>query len=67
MPLIREELRPEPDQWSWALEAVTEENPESPEEMGTTRRMAEAWPRWGEQQGLMEDREAADRKENTTL
>ncbi|MGZ3397512.1 MAG: hypothetical protein ACXVB2_25695 [Isosphaeraceae bacterium] len=27
VPLILEELRREPDQWFWALEAITEENP----------------------------------------
>ena len=54
VPLILEELRRQPDQWFWALEAITEENPVPREDMGKTRLMAEAWLRWGEQQGLIE-------------
>jgi hypothetical protein len=54
VPLILEELRREPDQWFWALESITEQNPVPPEAMGKVRRMAEAWIRWGEQQGVLE-------------
>ena len=54
VPLILEELRREPDQWFWALESITEVNPVPPEAMGKVRLMAEAWIRWGEQQGLLE-------------
>lgn len=53
VPLILEELRREPDQWFWALEAITEENPVPPEDMGKVRRMAEAWIRWGEREGVL--------------
>jgi hypothetical protein len=54
VPLILEELRREPDQWFWALESITEQNPVPPEAMGRVRLMAQAWVRWGEQQGLLE-------------
>jgi hypothetical protein len=43
VPLILEELRREPDQWFWALEAITGEDPVPPEAAGTVRRMAQAW------------------------
>jgi hypothetical protein len=54
IPLILEELRREPDQWFWALEAITEQDPVPPEAMGNVRLMAQAWIRWGEDQGLIE-------------
>ena len=53
VPLILEELRREPDHWFWALEAITEEDPVPPEARGQVRRMAEAWVRWGEEQGII--------------
>ncbi len=53
VPLILEELRCQPDQWFWALEAITEENPVPPEAAGNVRLMAQAWIDWGKQQGLL--------------
>jgi hypothetical protein len=53
VPLILEELRREPDQWFWALEAITEANPVPPEAAGNVRLMAQAWLDWGKQQGLL--------------
>ena len=53
LPYIFEELRREPDQWFWALEAITEENPVPAEAAGNVRRMAEAWIKWGKQQGIV--------------
>jgi hypothetical protein len=35
VPLILDELRREPDQWFWALESITEQNPVPPEAMGS--------------------------------
>jgi hypothetical protein len=55
VPLILDELRREPDQWFWALESITEQNPVSPEAMGKVRLMAQAWVLWGEQQGMLEN------------
>ncbi|HWE37415.1 MAG TPA: hypothetical protein VG406_12675 [Isosphaeraceae bacterium] len=54
VPLILEELRRGPDHWFWALEAITEQDPVPPDAMGKVRLMAEAWMRWGEQQGLID-------------
>ena len=54
VPLILEELRREADQWFWALEAITEENPVQPEHAGNVRQMAKAWLEWGRQRGLVQ-------------
>ena len=51
VPLILEELRRQPDQWFWALEAITGENPVPPTAAGKVRLMAEAWIDWGKQHG----------------
>lgn len=53
VPLILEELQREPDQWFWALEAITEENPVPPEAAGIVKLMAQAWVDWGREQGYV--------------
>jgi hypothetical protein len=53
VPLILDELRREPDQWFWALESITEQNPVPPEAMGKVRLMAQRWVTWGERQGML--------------
>jgi hypothetical protein len=53
VPLILEELQRQPDQWFWALEAITEENPVPAEDAGKVQRMAQAWIDWGKQRGLL--------------
>lgn len=53
VPLILEELQREPDQWFWALESITQENPVPPEAVGKVRAMAQAWIEWGKQRGLV--------------
>jgi hypothetical protein len=58
IPFILEELRRQPDQWFWALEAITDENPVPPEVAGNVPLMAEAWIEWGNKNGLTQhDRE----------
>jgi hypothetical protein len=51
VPLILDELQREPDQWFWALEAITEQNPVPPESAGQVRLTAQAWIEWGRQHG----------------
>ncbi len=49
IPLIIKQLKSEgdePDQWFWALRAITDVNPVSPENQGNSLKMAEAWLRW---------------------
>ncbi|MBI3466132.1 MAG: hypothetical protein HY000_24215 [Planctomycetes bacterium] len=53
VPLILEELKREPDQWFWALESITEQNPVPPEAAGQVRQMADAWVQWGKRQGYL--------------
>ena len=53
LPFIFAELQREPDQWFWALEAITEENPVPAEAAGKVRLMAVAWIEWGKQQGFV--------------
>src|SRR6266567_2617112 len=53
VPLILEELRREPDQWFWALEAITGQNPVGAEAAGKVPLMAQTWIEWGRRQGLL--------------
>jgi hypothetical protein len=53
VPLILGELQREPDQWFWALEAITDENPVPAEAAGKVRLMAEAWLEWGREHGYL--------------
>jgi hypothetical protein len=52
VPLILAELAQQPDQWFWALEAITGENPVPPEAAGNVRLMAQAWLDWGKTRGI---------------
>lgn len=54
MPLILEELRREPDQWFWALEAITGENPVPTQSAGIVSQMAAAWIEWWKRHGLLD-------------
>jgi hypothetical protein len=51
--MILDELQNEPEQWFWALEAITEENPVPPTSAGHVRLMAQAWLDWGKQRGYV--------------
>jgi hypothetical protein len=53
VPLILEELQREPDQWFWALESITEQDPVPPEAKGKIQLMARAWIDWGKQRGYV--------------
>jgi hypothetical protein len=53
VPLILEELRREPNQWFWALEAITEGNPVPMAVAGKVREMADAWIEWGKRHGFL--------------
>jgi hypothetical protein len=49
LPLIFAQLRSEgndPDQWFWALESITGENPTRPEDRGDYLKMAQSWLEW---------------------
>ncbi len=53
VPLILKELEREPDQWFWALEAITEADPVPAEAKGKVTLMAQAWLEWGKQRWLL--------------
>jgi hypothetical protein len=56
VPLILQQLRSEgnePDQWFWALRAITAANPIPPSAQGNFRAMAAAWLKWGDDQGYV--------------
>ena len=52
VPLILRELEREPDHWFWALKAITGEDPVPEQHRGRVRAMADAWIRWGREQGF---------------
>src|SRR5271165_5589650 len=54
VPLILAELKSEgdePDQWFWALKAITAADPVSLEDQGNFAKMAQAWLKWAEDAG----------------
>jgi hypothetical protein len=53
VPLLLKELESDPDQWFWALCAITGANPVAPEDAGSVPKMNEAWLKWGKRQGLV--------------
>ena len=53
VPLLLGELTRELDHWFWALKAITGVDPVPPASRGKMRDMAEAWFRWGRQQGYL--------------
>ena len=53
VPLILEELQRDPDQWFWALEAITQENPVPLPAAGNVIQTAKAWIEWGKQKGYI--------------
>ena len=44
-----------PDDWFWALTAITDENPISAGVAGDTNAMTEAWLQWGRERGYLEN------------
>jgi hypothetical protein len=51
IPLLLRELEQEPDHWFRALHALTGANPVPAASRGKVREMAEAWLKWGREQG----------------
>jgi hypothetical protein len=52
VPLLLTEFQRQPDDWFWALHAITGANPVPPTSRGNLRAMAEAWVQWGVEHGL---------------
>jgi hypothetical protein len=53
VPLLLAELQREPDDWFWALHAITGANPVPPADRGDLRATAEAWLRWAREKGYL--------------
>ncbi len=53
VPLLLAELRREPDDWFWALHAITGADPVPAENRGDLRSMVQAWLAWGSRLGYM--------------
>lgn len=51
VPLLLAELRREPDDWFWALHAITGAEPVPKSSQGNLRAMADAWLQWGLEKG----------------
>jgi hypothetical protein len=51
IPLILGELAKQPEQWFWALAALTGEDPVPVADKGRVRAMAGAWLKWGRENG----------------
>ena len=47
IPLILKEMQEHGGRWQTALEAITEHNPVTPENVGFARKTKEAWLKWG--------------------
>src|SRR5262245_31368751 len=56
IPLILKDLSDHgPDDWFWALAAITDENPIAGDIAGNMAAMTEAWLRWGRNAGYLKD------------
>ena len=54
IPLILNDLSEHgPDDWFWALTAITDENPITERIAGNMAAMTEAWLQWGREKGLI--------------
>ncbi len=51
LPWLFDELRRDPDQWFWALKAITGEDPVAPADRGNLHRMAQVWLDWARDHG----------------
>lgn len=53
VPFVLRDLADTGAHWSWALQALTGENPVAPENEGRPKRMAEDWIKWGKNKNLL--------------
>ena len=51
VPFLLRELEQKPTHWFEALKAITGANPVQPEQRGRIKQMAQAWLKWGREQG----------------
>src|SRR5262245_53355685 len=53
LPLLLAELQECPAQWTWALRAISGEDPVPPSDCGTLRKERDAWLAWGRERQLI--------------
>ena len=53
VPLLLEEMRERPDQWDWALRAITGADPVPRDAWGRLNEIAAAWVAWGQEKGYL--------------
>ncbi len=53
IPLILEEMNERPDQWDWALRAITGTDPVPREAWGKLSEITAAWIHWGKDRGYI--------------
>ena len=53
IPLLLNELKLRPDHWSWALRAITGEDPVKQEHRGKLSLIAQDWIEWGKEHGYL--------------
>lgn len=51
LPILFNALQTDPDYWFWALRAITEADPVSPEHAGDLEKMTQAWLAWADDHG----------------
>ena len=61
IPLLLEELQKKPDRWSWALRAITGENPVKEEHRGKLALIAQDWIEWGKVNGVQRETSLTER------
>ncbi|HWD38843.1 MAG TPA: hypothetical protein VG944_08345 [Fimbriimonas sp.] len=52
VPLLLQELREAPENWFWALEAITQENPVPEDADGDVDQITQAWLKWATDNGF---------------
>lgn len=55
VPLLLRQVAETHEHWFWALEAITGEDPVSPEDSGDVVKISRAWVEWGRRQGLFRE------------
>lgn len=58
LPLILQELQRSPDQWFWALKAISGQDPVPPSARGSVSEMTRYWMDWGRQKGFVSNASA---------
>jgi len=53
VPWLLQELKREPDQYFWALRAITGADPVATSDRGCIPKMAQAWLEWGQKEGCL--------------